>query len=928
MTVNHHRHLAVLQRSQAYYKKSILAHRSGCILKACCVNALPSMAVALRERTPREEGVIRLVLYLIRNILQIKEPGTEHDSTWEEISKASTIESLDSQGVLNILLSITSGVPEQFEQQDVIIIEIIFYLLLGINMQHLATSMLGTESTKVKDPLAHILKSEQIPMGSKAQSRHTRFGTTIVLKQDGGQRKVVTGHSALLDEGAGLQKLDATKKWHKPSNNRANKSAMLGGGVHLSSDAQRRLCGFLSQALISGFSCLFQNVRKAIERDSERVIGSAHIAQLFFVGGSLMEFGRVLKQNGVILMDSRTLTIREFSTMLQPETFIILFRHIREGLESKSWDHVRVGCRYFTQALLMVLDMIYSQDQSEKSIAENIFSRIFYEETLQDLMIAVLRSGRKQALEYLDTLTEMIHVYLRCLERYSKSSAGMVVRSKRAPKLRSGNVETYSGSDSDTKKTGRLQAEKLFDFQQCESKFLSQSAVEPFLDFLSHYPDLDPSQTKRCINFLHRVFVKRGATVGLFHIKAIRLLQSLARDTRGSPDYSEVTGFVQYFSKHLVRKLNEYPILFVEILFQKSSKISYFLQHGEDRDRNTREPRLPAMLTIEGALDKDQQIAVAVSFAAQHDTCRKQFDWVETVLYRAAEERAREMGAISTSTSFDEGYDGMDKLRSIVIEFENTDQARLHFLSSELQLVMSVLGFASEGSRYDEFCYILPNDISPQILQGNITAFLQYRKSPISELDGRTLEDCLTARRRRSEAADTGLPDEFDADSVDEEFEFPDNLRDIKSGGTAKSRVSKKRRAIDESEARRRRHERKAKERERRQGIKSGLYIASSDDDSDVERDREFFENERVLREAMSKATINGEGNSETEKRRPHKKRSMLEETAREPKRLRKTFGSDSGSNGGGSGGGDEEAESNDSDSESDEGSSNSRESG
>ncbi|RVD85213.1 uncharacterized protein DFL_003541 [Arthrobotrys flagrans] len=904
MTVNHHRHLAVLQRSQAYYKKNILTHQSGCILKACCVNALPPMAVVLSERTPRDEGIIQLVLYLIRNLLQIEELEVENDNVWDDISKSSTVGSLDCQGVFNILLSIISGVPELFQQQDVIVVEILFYLLLGVDMRQLATPAPGSGGTKPLDPLAYILKSERPPVGLKAQSRHTRFGTTVALKKEDGQKKVVTGHGALVDESTGLQKLDAAKKWRRPQQNGSKKHTMFGARVHLSSSAQDKLCRFLGQVLVSGFSCLFQSVRKAIERDSERILGNTHIAQLFFVGGSLMEFGRALKQNGVVLVDSRILKLREFSTLLQPETFIVLFRHIREGLESKSWDYVQSGCRYFTQALLVVSDMIHSQDHDEESLAENIFNRLFYEETLHDLMIAVLRSGRKQTVEYLDTLTEMTHVYLRCLERYSKSNTGLVVKSKRASKSRSSNIDPFSGSESDTKTPGSQKTEKSFDFQQYESKFLSPSSIEPFLDFLGYYRELNSSQIKRCIGFLHRIFVKRGVTVGLFHLKAIYLLQAVARDTRGSQDYAEVAGFVRFFSKQLVRKLKEYPVLFVEILFQKSPKIGYFIEHGEDRGRRTRESRPPPAIEIEESLDKEKRIAVAVSLVAQDDAYSKQFDWVERVLYQAVEERGRE--EIRSSPAHpDEGSDFLGKLHPIVIEFEGDSHAQVHFSSNKLQLLMKVLDFEPEGTRSGEFCYLLPNTVSSQTIQENITAFLQYRKSPISGFeDGRALEDCFTIKRNKLGIKPSDPTEEYDTDSLGDEFdfEFPDNLKDRKSRSTKGLGMgSKKKKAIDENEARRRRQERKLKEMERRQGIKSGLYIGSSDDDSDFERDREFFENERVLREAMSKATINTEGSGQLEVPAAHKKRSMLEETARESKRLRTAFSSD-GSNSSSSG--------------------------
>ncbi|KAF3152753.1 Topoisomerase 1-associated factor 1 [Orbilia oligospora] len=905
MTVNHHRHLAVLRRSQAYYKKNILTHQSGCILKACCVNALPPMTVALSERTPRDEGIIRLVLYLIRNLLQIQELELENDNIWNEISKSSTIESFDGQGIFDLLLSIISGVPELFQQQDVIVVEILFHLLLGVDMRQFVVSAPEAGVMKTLDPLAHILKTETPSAGLKAQSRHTRFGTTVVLKNEDGQNKVVTGHSALLAESTGLRKLDDAKKWRKPQQNVNKKHTIFGGQAYLDLSARGKLCRFLGQILISGFSSLFQNVRKAIERDSKRILGNTHIAQLFFVGGSLMEFGRGMKQDAAMLGDPRTLRSREFSTLLQPETFIILFRHIREGLESKSWDYVQSGCHYFTQALLVVSDMMRSQDHDEKSFAENIFNRLFYEETLHDLMIAALRSGRKQTVEYLDILTQMIHVYLRCLERYCKSNSGLIVKSKRASKPQSSEIGAFSDSESDTKMPDRKQAEKSFNFQQYESKFLSPASLEPFLDLLSHYKELGWPQIKRCIGFLHRVFVKRGATVGLFHLKAIYILQAVARDTKGSQGYTEVAGFVRFFSKHLVRKLSEYPVLFVEILFQKSQRIGYFIEHGEDRSRCNRE--LPPLLTIEleEGLDKEKRIAVAVWLVSQDDVCCKQFGWVERVLYCVVEER-RGWETKDPSVHPNQDPGDLRKLCPIAVKFEGDSHTQLHFSSNKLQLLMKVLDFEPEGSHPQEFCYVLPDTVSFQTLQESITTFLRYMKSPISEFgDGKALADCFTMKRKKFELKSSDSNGEWKKDSASEAFEpeFPDNLKARKSRSTKGPGVRlAKKMNMDENEAHRRHEERKLKERERRRGIKSGLYIGSSDDDSDYERDQEFFEKERVLREAMSKATLHADGNGQPDVPLARQKRSILDETARDSKRLKTKLnsdGSESGNDGG-----------------------------
>src|SRR5690349_7554120 len=53
MTVNHHRHIPVLQLAQLAYKRAIINFDGAPILHTAVRVALPSMAMPIGERTPR-----------------------------------------------------------------------------------------------------------------------------------------------------------------------------------------------------------------------------------------------------------------------------------------------------------------------------------------------------------------------------------------------------------------------------------------------------------------------------------------------------------------------------------------------------------------------------------------------------------------------------------------------------------------------------------------------------------------------------------------------------------------------------------------------------------------------------------------------------------------------------------------------------------
>ena len=133
-TVNHLRHLPLLELAQLDYKRAILHHESEAILHKAIGAALPALSVPRRERSPREEGIINLVLYLIRNVITIKRPEyVLSDGDEEDISRAATIHALHSQDVLQLLLTICSSMGDEFQQQDIIMMEVLYHLLKGVD---------------------------------------------------------------------------------------------------------------------------------------------------------------------------------------------------------------------------------------------------------------------------------------------------------------------------------------------------------------------------------------------------------------------------------------------------------------------------------------------------------------------------------------------------------------------------------------------------------------------------------------------------------------------------------------------------------------------------------------------------------------------------------------------------------------------------
>jgi len=188
ITYNYHRHLPVLQHAQESYKRTILQHPSHAILTNCIRIVLPSCLTLLKERTNRDEGIIKLVLYLFRNLSRIDKSLGADENLSNEISRETLILSFYKEGVFQLFLTVASGIGSSFDSEDVLILENMYYLIRGLNIEHIYDEQ-EEHLVKQQHELEKLLKLEDglRKIGAKSSTtRHNKFGTTVWLK-----RKVV-----------------------------------------------------------------------------------------------------------------------------------------------------------------------------------------------------------------------------------------------------------------------------------------------------------------------------------------------------------------------------------------------------------------------------------------------------------------------------------------------------------------------------------------------------------------------------------------------------------------------------------------------------------------------------------------------------------------------------------------------------------------
>jgi replication fork protection complex subunit Tof1/Swi1 len=668
MTVNHHRHTPYIQQVQVQYKRGVLKYGGSNLLRAVIRIALPSMAMPRSERESRDEGILKLLLYFLRNIAIISTNARlAAEGEEEETSRSATINAFQEQDAFALILTMCSNVGDDFSLQDVVLLEILFHLVKGVNVDKL---FMEEDQRKAKrtDELGDLLQKENLvrrEYAKNAPTRHGRFGTMIWVKRDDAKVSTVSGQDTLRNDQTTLQKMDQSKKWNKPRPQRKKEDVVQNNNfnmpAHLSSLASKNLRTFVEEFLDSGFNPLFTHLRRAIEREAERVL-DINVRQFFYTVGWFLEAERTRRarqskqgtENGIPVKDLEPDSYGLVAGVLNQETFVSLNRSMQSSLDNKEWEDLTAQMRCFTQILLTVQEMTASPIEEDQEIAENIQNRIFYEETTHDRIIAIVRGYKNQGFGYLDAATELTHVFLRMLERYSKENADMQVRSRRKARRNKKKAEregeqggaddeTQNSEDEDLVDAAQVTKERAFDFKRFASKFCNQNCVDTFVKFTSFYRELNSEQLKRAHRYFYRISFKQEMTVLLFRLDIINLFHRMIKGPgaidSSKPIFKEWEELVRQIIRRLIKKLEQRPALITELLFSKMNSTVFYLEYGHEK-QTIPSKRPPAELQIITKEDTTPEAKLGIVVGALVLDGRADLaKWVVDVLNLAASER-------------------------------------------------------------------------------------------------------------------------------------------------------------------------------------------------------------------------------------------------------------------------------------------------
>ncbi|KUJ20178.1 timeless-domain-containing protein [Mollisia scopiformis] len=910
MTVNHHRHIPYLQIAQLGYKRAIINFDGARILHTAVRCALPSMAEAMGDRSTRDEGIIKLLLYFVRNIAMIAPPpNVQYEGDEAEISRSATIDAFDYQDILHLLLTVSSTMGEEFNTQDVVVLDILFHLIKGVDIEKLFVDEAKADNSKI-DELKRLRQKEASMLRSyqvNAPTRHNRFGTMAWMQREDSKMTTISGQSAIMDSTRSLAKMDSTKKFKPPRKAlKGEKGPMdFDTPVMLNVQANKHLRTFVEDFLDAGFNPLFSHLRKAIDREAERIL-EYHPRQFFYLVSWFLEAERVRRKSKVPSKGQKPEEIDNYSlvaSVLNQEMFVTLNRAMEQTFENKSWQDLSAAMKCFTQILLTVQEMSESPLEEDQEIAENILSRIFYEETTHDRIANLTRTYKDQGFGYLDSCTELAHHYLRILEQYSKQNVDMQVRSRRRIRRKKKaaradgeddpNDDVDDSDGEDEARAEKVSRDRKFDFKRFASRFVTQGCVDTFVTFTAYYNDLKPAQLKRAHRFFYRVAFKQDMSVMLFRVDIVALLHKMIKGPEGldpqASCFKEWDELVKQVLKKCIRKMQERPELVVEMLFSKINSTAQYLEYGYEKQTASAKPRAAAELEVKGGKEWEEQVAIVVGALLDRNE-GDHLQWIKSQLSSAESGRRSWEGANSalqlaekeTSAQSDPFADTDETpapaatieqptAPTILIKPDNDTRRIALFKNGHLRLLMKLVGLRRLGEDNDpEASWTVPSSLSADQLKEAQDLISKSEFSPPTFDDGEEAGDFIRRKSAGTAARKKAVFDDED-DGVDdddeEEFLFP-------AGGPTAMKKSEALKALKKNRRRRRKEgsedegtsltdeqlearaeARRLRELEKNRKIKSDLFVHDSDEEADEERDRIFFVQEEKIRE-RAKITI------------------------------------------------------------------------
>ncbi|KAF9285158.1 Topoisomerase 1-associated factor 1 [Mortierella alpina] len=762
------------------YKKAFL--RRG-VLGAVFAVLLKPLEVEYRMRSTRDQAVIRLGLSLFRNLVAIPDTESSVRGTMDQfissVMQEELLERFQEENIMALFVTLASSATDaQLTEWNTLTLETFFYIFMGVEPDDL----IPTVSGQIKNSaLQDLLQKEELQKKSQStagRKRHDRFGTTGEIRLQNGSRMVLHQKGALF--ASFENQLDQIKKPRAKARRQKESDEYRKNVTKAGSVTLRNLAMTL---LESCFNPLFSSLRRDIELRREK-LKEHHMGQYHFLMSFLLKFQRhnadyltrTYNEQKKAANPRQLPSLEEdykkkmlqcdfdlVATALETRSVYQVIGHMRQEFEvgkNQKWNSIRKAMCCFIEMLSTLYAMIKSPNEEYRDASDNVQNNLYHEDATLELFLDLAKNYTKQSTKYLHTLVQMIHILLKTLENYSNSKSYMFILKKRAVKKRKqkakdvaniaeGDGQNGQPEDGVEPSQDQSQQQELpqeqehaqeddddemndipthtlkehqFVFQDFERRFASERVVNTYCIFLESFEELDETQLHYAASLFHRIAVNCKNVAVFYKLSTLQLFHQILQNNREDVK-RDMAPLISYLMHQFFKKLQEYPLLIVEVFFPRSRKVCLDINVGREeavRQQNERdekqEKRLMATeLRVDSDRPESEQIKIVV-MALQDDDKNDLVDWAIEILKDAVAKR--QLMTFRSESELEANPELMYSIENVEdIEIIADTPAKLKSLRVEprFRLLLKLLHFTRD-EKGDDLQYTIPKSIPTDTL--------------------------------------------------------------------------------------------------------------------------------------------------------------------------------------------------------------------
>ncbi|TFK80719.1 timeless-domain-containing protein [Polyporus arcularius HHB13444] len=690
--------------SHLYYKAALL--RPG-VLQALFGITLPCLAREGKERTERDVQIVNVVLHLVRNLAFIKDlPQNTHASADQaELSslQSKLVKGLSESHFIELLLTIASNAASDplFNQWNALVLEIFYLLFRGIKPVSLASDQ-AKQSSKNLATLLAAENQRKREFARKANTRHSRFGTTISVTLNSKKPKASEGddnnaaepeagpsrsyvlhrQTALTKDAGSALDMARAKKHRAPKKSKVDE---LGRNDNFSLDARVILQNLARSFIEDCFNSLLSSLLKDIKAERAKITEKDNL-RLLYVTKWFLEFFLCERERQ---SEDAKWKFGLIAEVTDRAWIVWVLRRMREAQDEKpkAWTELQAGIECLTQFILTVdvmasstpkaSDDPFALKDAEKTDEDDVADaarllqqQIVYNGEVLDISFESMRTYKEgtQSLAYLDASVYLSYALLRMLERWSKRGGGdnMYVRKKAKPKKKGRNIPEGEGvpdvedEEPPQKTEDEVINEQIFTFDQFEQRFAHPDVTRTLLAYLARYKDFTfPEQMKRVVSLMHRQAVRQKAEGLYFMVSTLYLFKKIMAEEKTLPreqPYKDLVALINFLLRKFFKAVEEDSFLIVEAFFPKNRghwKQFSSLQLdaiGPRPETHMIDNRFPQDVSVKKGYTPSEQIGIAMAALVENGQMEL-IDWTKQILTLCIAHRKRTIEDVDGSSS-------------------------------------------------------------------------------------------------------------------------------------------------------------------------------------------------------------------------------------------------------------------------------------